>query len=148
MTAPIWAMTGSGSCAAHQNLRCEPSTQRNSQSNMMAVFIVDSAETKSELRLADATSSCSLVTISGRGIFCKLHRIESGAPMIAIGRLLGSGKEAQVFEYRALALKLYRHPALKASAFREGANLAIVEGCRCRRRRFMRSARSKGAGAR
>ncbi|MBX5149841.1 aminoglycoside phosphotransferase family protein [Rhizobium lentis] len=72
----------------------------------MAVFIVDSAETKSELRLADATSSCSLVAISGRGIFCK---------------------EAEVFEYGALALKLYRHPASKVSAFREGANLAMVE---------------------
>lgn len=47
--------------------------------------------------------------------------------MIEIGRLLGSGKEAEVFEYGVLALKLYRHPASKASAFREGANLAIVE---------------------
>lgn len=47
--------------------------------------------------------------------------------MTEIGRLLGSGKEAEVFEYGALALKLYRHAAAKASAFREGANLAIVE---------------------
>ena len=46
--------------------------------------------------------------------------------MTEIGRLLGSGKEAEVFEYGALALKLYRHAAAKASAFREGANLAIV----------------------
>ncbi|MBB3160255.1 hypothetical protein [Rhizobium laguerreae] len=28
--------------------------------------------------------------------------------MTEIGRLLGSGKEAEVFEYGALALKLYR----------------------------------------
>jgi len=47
--------------------------------------------------------------------------------MTEIGRLLGSGKEAEVFEYGALALKLYKHAAAKASAFREGANLAIVE---------------------
>lgn len=44
--------------------------------------------------------------------------------MNAIGRLLGSGKEAEVFEYGDLALKLYRSIASKASAFREAGNLA------------------------
>ncbi|QXZ81460.1 hypothetical protein J5274_22865 [Rhizobium sp. L51/94] len=39
LTAPICAITGSGSWAAHQNRRCDPSKQRNSQSNMIAVFI-------------------------------------------------------------------------------------------------------------
>lgn len=47
--------------------------------------------------------------------------------MNAIGRLLGSGKEAEVFEYGDLALKLYRSIASKASAFREAGNLAILE---------------------
>ncbi len=47
--------------------------------------------------------------------------------MTEIGRPPGSGKEAEVFEYGVLALELYRHPASKASAFREEANLAIVE---------------------
>ncbi|WP_326912771.1 hypothetical protein [Rhizobium johnstonii] len=47
--------------------------------------------------------------------------------MIEIGRLLGSGKEAEVFEYGALALKLYRPAASKASSFREAANLSILE---------------------
>ncbi|MBY3086824.1 aminoglycoside phosphotransferase family protein [Rhizobium laguerreae] len=47
--------------------------------------------------------------------------------MTEIGRLLGSGKEAEVFEYGALALKLYRRAASKASSFREAANLSILE---------------------
>ncbi len=47
--------------------------------------------------------------------------------MIEIGRLLGSGKEAEVFEHGTLALKLYRPGRPKAPAFREAANLAIVE---------------------
>ena len=47
--------------------------------------------------------------------------------MDAPGRLLGSGKEAEVFEYGDLALKLYRPGASKASPFREAANLAIIE---------------------
>ncbi|MBY5363866.1 aminoglycoside phosphotransferase family protein [Rhizobium leguminosarum] len=47
--------------------------------------------------------------------------------MTEIGRILGSGKEAEVFEYGALALKLYRRAASKASSFREAANLSILE---------------------
>lgn len=49
--------------------------------------------------------------------------------MSKIGRLLGSGKEAEVYEYGELALKLYRAGAAKVPAFREAANLAIVEAC-------------------
>jgi Ser/Thr protein kinase RdoA (MazF antagonist) len=44
-----------------------------------------------------------------------------------LGRLLGSGKEAEVYEYGELALKLYKTAASKNSAFREAAILAIVE---------------------
>lgn len=44
-----------------------------------------------------------------------------------LGRLLGSGKEAEVFAAGELVLKLYRSPASKSSAFREAAILAIVE---------------------
>ncbi len=47
--------------------------------------------------------------------------------MSEIGRLLGAGKEAEVFEHGTLALKLYRPGRPKAPAFREAANLAIAE---------------------
>ncbi|EJJ29037.1 phosphotransferase family protein, partial [Rhizobium sp. CF142] len=47
--------------------------------------------------------------------------------MSEIGRLLGAGKEAEVFEHGTLALKLYRTGRPKAPAFREAANLAIAE---------------------
>ena len=49
------------------------------------------------------------------------------APSAAIGRCIGAGKEAEVFDLGALALKRYRRPAAKASAFREAATLAILE---------------------
>ncbi|MGO7541636.1 phosphotransferase family protein [Rhizobium ruizarguesonis] len=55
--------------------------------------------------------------------------------MTETGRLLGSGKEAEVFEYGALALKLYRSAASKASSFREAANLSILERLSARIRR-------------
>jgi len=42
-------------------------------------------------------------------------------------RRIGGGKEAEVFEYGQAALKLYRSGIPKRSAFREAANLAIVE---------------------
>jgi aminoglycoside phosphotransferase (APT) family kinase protein len=45
----------------------------------------------------------------------------------AFGKLLGSGKESEVFEYGALVVKLYRTTAPKRSAFREAAILALVE---------------------
>ena len=45
----------------------------------------------------------------------------------AIGRLLGSGQRAEVYEYGELALKLYQPGASKGAAFREAANLAILE---------------------
>jgi Ser/Thr protein kinase RdoA (MazF antagonist) len=45
----------------------------------------------------------------------------------ALGRLLGSGKEAEVFESGTFVLKLYRAAAAKRSAFREAANLALAE---------------------
>jgi streptomycin 6-kinase len=44
-----------------------------------------------------------------------------------IGRLLGSGKEAEVYEYGELVLKLYRPKASKGAAFREASNLAVLE---------------------
>jgi Ser/Thr protein kinase RdoA (MazF antagonist) len=43
------------------------------------------------------------------------------------GRLIGSGQEAEVFEYGRAALKLYKLGTTKRSAFREAAVLAIVE---------------------
>lgn len=47
--------------------------------------------------------------------------------MQKIGRRLGAGKEAEVYEYGELALKLYPSPASKAAVFREAANLALIE---------------------
>ena len=44
-----------------------------------------------------------------------------------LGRLIGSGKEAEVFEHGQAVLKLYRSNIPKRSAFREAATLAIVE---------------------
>jgi phosphotransferase family enzyme len=44
-----------------------------------------------------------------------------------LGELLGSGKEAEVLRRGDHVLKLNRRGASKASAFREAANLAIVE---------------------
>jgi aminoglycoside phosphotransferase (APT) family kinase protein len=41
--------------------------------------------------------------------------------------VLGSGKEAEVYEHGELALKLYKATSPKSSAFREAAVLAIVE---------------------
>jgi aminoglycoside phosphotransferase (APT) family kinase protein len=43
------------------------------------------------------------------------------------GRVLGSGKEAEVFEYGGMVLKLYRPEIPKRSAFREAAILSIIE---------------------
>src|SRR5262249_14802914 len=43
------------------------------------------------------------------------------------GRLLGSGKEAEVYEYDGRVAKLYKPHALKRSAFREASILAFVE---------------------
>ena len=47
--------------------------------------------------------------------------------MSEIGRRLGSGNEAEVFEYGDFALKLYRSESRKAAAFREASNLSILE---------------------
>ena len=47
--------------------------------------------------------------------------------MQEIGRLLGTGKEAEVFEWGDKVLKLYKLGAPKTSAFREAATLAMVE---------------------
>jgi aminoglycoside phosphotransferase (APT) family kinase protein len=44
-----------------------------------------------------------------------------------LGRLLGSGKEAEVYECGELVVKLYRATASKRSAFREAAILAAIE---------------------
>lgn len=41
--------------------------------------------------------------------------------------LVGTGKEAEVFEWGALVLKLYRRPERKLAAFHEAAVLALVE---------------------
>ena len=43
------------------------------------------------------------------------------------GQLLGSGKEAEVYECGELVFKLYRATASKRSAFREAAVLAAIE---------------------
>lgn len=45
----------------------------------------------------------------------------------APGKLIGSGKTADVFEFGAHALKLYRTPAHKRAAFAEAAILALVQ---------------------
>ena len=50
---------------------------------------------------------------------------EQSAP--ALGRLLGSGKVAEIFEFGDLVAKLYRSPAVKGSAFREAAALALAQ---------------------
>jgi aminoglycoside phosphotransferase (APT) family kinase protein len=44
-----------------------------------------------------------------------------------VGCILGSGKEAEVFEFGSEVLKLYKPAAPKRSAFREAATLALVE---------------------
>ena len=46
---------------------------------------------------------------------------------VDLGRLLGTGKEAEVFACGDHVLKLYKAAASKSSAFREAANLAVVE---------------------
>lgn len=43
------------------------------------------------------------------------------------GKLIGAGKEAEVYGQGTAVLKLYRSPASKASAFREAATLAAIE---------------------
>ena len=43
------------------------------------------------------------------------------------GRLLAAGNVAEVFEWGPRVVKLYRSPAAKQAAFREGANHAVVE---------------------
>ena len=43
------------------------------------------------------------------------------------GKLIGAGKEAEVYGRGTTVLKLYRSPASKASAFREAATLAAIE---------------------
>ncbi len=45
----------------------------------------------------------------------------------ALGRVLGSGKAAEVFECGTAVMKLYRSGVPKRSAFREAAALAVVE---------------------
>jgi aminoglycoside phosphotransferase (APT) family kinase protein len=45
----------------------------------------------------------------------------------SLGRRLGVGKEAEVFDLGEHVIKLYRTGAAKTSAFREAANLSIVE---------------------
>jgi hypothetical protein len=44
-----------------------------------------------------------------------------------LGKCIGSGKEAEIFEYGDLVVKLYRSAAPKRAAFREAAILALVE---------------------
>ncbi len=46
--------------------------------------------------------------------------------MDRIGPLIGSGKVAETFEYGSDALKLYRNPEARSTAFAEAAILAIV----------------------
>jgi RIO-like serine/threonine protein kinase len=49
-------------------------------------------------------------------------------PKSRLGRVLGSGKEAQVFEYGSKVVKLYPSGGRKEAAFREAAILAGLEG--------------------
>jgi len=49
---------------------------------------------------------------------------------MTIGALLGSGQVAEVFEWGEAVIKLYRPGQGKAQAFREAANLALLEGRR------------------
>ena len=49
---------------------------------------------------------------------------ETGAPL---GRSLGAGREAEVFEFGTLAAKIYGSAAGKRRAFREAMNLAMAE---------------------
>ena len=46
---------------------------------------------------------------------------------LALGRLLGTGKQAEVFEYGEMVAKLYLPGLPKRSAFREAAILAVIE---------------------
>jgi hypothetical protein len=46
---------------------------------------------------------------------------------VALGGLLGSGEQAEVFEYGAMAVKLYKSTAPKRAAFHEAAKMALVE---------------------
>jgi aminoglycoside phosphotransferase (APT) family kinase protein len=48
--------------------------------------------------------------------------------MASLGRRLGSGKDADVFEFGEAAIKLYKPGAPKHAAFREAAALALAEG--------------------
>lgn len=47
--------------------------------------------------------------------------------MASLGRLIGSGKDADVFEFGEAAIKLYKPGASKHAAFREAAALAQAE---------------------
>ena len=53
----------------------------------------------------------------------------------SLGRFLGSGKVAEVFEFETAVIKLYKSTTPKPSAFREAAALALVKfwGYRCHR---------------
>jgi aminoglycoside phosphotransferase (APT) family kinase protein len=60
-------------------------------------------------------------------VVCGSHPPRNAFAMNEIGRLLGSGKEAEVYEHGEFVLKLYRSTASKHDAFTEAAKLAIVE---------------------
>jgi aminoglycoside phosphotransferase (APT) family kinase protein len=47
--------------------------------------------------------------------------------MASLGRLIGSGKDADVFEWGEAAIKLYKSGAPKHAAYREAAALALAE---------------------
>jgi Phosphotransferase enzyme family len=44
-----------------------------------------------------------------------------------LGKCIGSGKEAEIFEYGDLVVKLYRSTAPKRAAFREAAIITLIE---------------------
>lgn len=67
--------------------------------------------------------------------------------MTQLGPPLGSGKEAEVFAYGDLALKLYREGRGSTAVFREAANLAVVTACGLPAPAVYWWARSGGAGA-
>ena len=64
-----------------------------------------------------------------------------------IGRLLAAGNVAEVFEWGARVVKLYRSPARKPTVFREAAIHAAVEAMALPVPAVGACSRSAGAGA-
>jgi hypothetical protein len=64
-----------------------------------------------------------------RSAIIEIHRDDAqGVAMEGLGPRIGVGKVADVYEFGGHALKLYKSQGAKVSAFREAANLAVVNG--------------------